>query len=298
MRVFVTGATGFVGSAVVQELLGAGHTVLGLARNDAAADRLHRLGVAVQRGDLTDLGSLTDAANVCDAVIHTAFIHDFTNIAASGRTDLTAIEAIGDVLVGTNKRLVVTSGLAHAASGQISTEDEPPGRSARASHRTPSDEATLALAARGVRAMLVRLPPSVHGDGDHGFVPALIAIARASGVSAFVGDGLNRWPAVHRLDAAQLFRLAVEAGGAGATYHGVDDEGVPTRDIAAVIGGRLQLPVVSKTADEAAAHFGWLGAFFGADVPSSSALTRERLGWRPTHAALLADLDHERYFTS
>ena len=252
----------------------------------------------VQHVDLTNLGCLTDGASACDAVIHTAFIHDFANIAASGRIDLAAIEAIGEVLVGTTKPFVVTSGLAHAAPGQIRTEDSPPERSARASHRAPSDEATLALAARGVHTVLVRLPPSVHGDGDHGFVPALIAIARESGVSAYVGDGLNRWPAVHRLDAAQLFRLAVERGAVGATYHGVDDDGVPTRDIAAVIGGRLKLPVVSKSTDEAVAHFGWLGAFFGADVPSSSALTRERLDWRPTHASLLADLDHERYFTS
>ncbi len=296
MRVFVTGATGFVGSAVVDELLRAGHSVLGLARNGVALERLEQRGVSVQRGDLTDHASLLEGVGASDAVIHTAFVHDFSNMAESGRIDLAAIGAMGEALIGTNKPLVTTSGLAHGEPGQVTTEDMPIGRSTRASHRTPSDELTLALASRGARAMLMRLPPSVHGAGDHGFVPMLISIARTSGVSAYVGDGANRWPAVHRFDAAKLYRLAVEQGVAGATYHAVADEGVPTREIATVIGERLQLPLVSKAPTEAATHFGFLGAFFGADVPSSSALTRERLGWRPTQSSLLLDLDHERYF--
>lgn len=297
MRVFVTGATGFVGSAVVEELLGAGHAVLGLARNDAAANRLKQRGVSVQRGDLDDHASLIDGVTSCDAVIHTAFVHDFSNIAESGRIDLAAIGAMGEALIGTSKPLVTTSGLARGEPGQVTTEDMPIGRSTRASHRTPSDELTLALASRGAHAMLMRLPPSVHGTGDHGFVPMLIAIARRHGVSAYIGDGVNRWPAVHRRDAATLYRLAAEQGVAGATYHAVADEGVPTREIASVLAERLRLPLVSIAPSEATTHFGFLGAFFGVDVPSSSALTRERLGWRPMESSLLLDLDHERYFT-
>ena len=298
MRVFVTGATGFIGSAVVQELRGAGHQVLGLARNDAGADALARLDVEAHRGDLSDVESLAAGARACDGVIHTAFIHDFADIVASGVVDLRAIEAFGAALEGSGRPLVVTSAIGHLPHGRLGTEDDLPDPDAGARHRIASEAATLALASRGVRASLVRLPPSVHGQGDHAFVPALIGIARAKGVSAHIGDGLNRWPAVHRLDAACLFRLALEKGAAGGRYHGVSDEGVPTREIAAVIGRRLDLPVVAMSGAEAGAHFGWLARFFGADCPASSALTRERLGWQPGQPGLLADLDQAHYFES
>ena len=229
-------------------------------------------------------------------MIHTAFIHDFSNIAAAGETDRLAIEALGGALAGSSRPLVVTSAIGLLAPGRIGTEDDAPDSHSGAAHRLASEAAALALASRGVRATLVRLPPSVHGDGDHAFVPALIAVARAKGVSAYPGEGRNRWPAVHRLDAAHLFRLALEKGPAGARFHGVADEGVPTRDIAEVIGRRLGVPVVSKSLDESAAHFGWLARFFALDVPASSARTRQQLGWSPRQAGLLPDLEQGRYF--
>jgi nucleoside-diphosphate-sugar epimerase len=296
MRVFVTGATGFIGSAIVQELIGAGHQVVGLARTDAAIQSLNAAGVLVHRGALEDLDSLKQGASAAEGVIHTAFIHDFSNIAASGKTDRLAIEAIGAALAGSGRPLVVTSGLAHLAPGRVGTEEDEPDPNSPASHRIASEETTLALASQGVRASLVRLPPSVHGDGDHAFVPALIGIARQTGVSAYIGDGLNRWPAVHRLDAANLFRLALEKGVAGARYHGVADEGVQIREIAAVIGRRLSVPVVGKSAETAAEHFGWLGHFLGIDCPASSRQTQEQLGWRPKQPGLVSDLDRARYF--
>jgi nucleoside-diphosphate-sugar epimerase len=296
MRVFVTGATGFIGSAIVQELIGAGHQVLGLARSDAAAASLAAAGADVHRGSLDDLESLRSGAAASDGVIHTAFIHDFSHLAAAGETDRHAIETLGGALAGSGRPLVVTSGIAHLTPGRLGTEDDAPDPNSAAVHRIPSEGATLALASRGVRASLVRLPPSVHGEGDHAFVPALIGIAREKGVSAYVGDGLNRWPAVHRLDAAHLFRLALEKGAAGARYHGVADEGVPLRDIAEVIGRHLNLPVVAKSREEAAGHYGWLAHFVGIDCPASSAQTQEQLGWHPTHPALISDLDQGHYF--
>ncbi|QII38589.1 SDR family oxidoreductase [Rouxiella badensis] len=296
MRVFVTGATGFIGSAVVQELLNAGHQVLGLARSESAAKALQAAGAEPHFGSLDDLPSLKRGAQAADGVIHTAFIHDFTQFAASCDTDLTAIQALGDALEGTHKPLVVTSGIALLAQGQVGKETDLASPDAAGKLRARSEQAALALAERGVRSSLVRLPPSVHGDGDHAFVPALIGIAKSHGVSGFIGDGNNRWPAVHRFDAARLFRLALEQAPAGAIYHGVGDEGVPTRDIAELIGRALNLPVKSITAADAAEHFGWLGHFFAVDVPASSAITQSALGWSPTHKSLREDLESGSYF--
>ncbi|MCM3698652.1 SDR family oxidoreductase [Paenibacillus macerans] len=292
MRIFVTGATGFIGSAVVRELIEAGHQVVGLARSDKAAAALKSAGADVHRGALDDLDSLHDGAAAADGVIHLAFIHDFSDFAKAAETDRQAIEAIGAALQGSDKPFVVTSGGTMLTPGRLGTEEDAP------IPTTPrhSEKAALALIERGVRSSVVRLAPSVHGPGDQGFVPVLIGIARDKGVSAYIGDGSNRWSAVHRLDAAHLFRLAVEAAPAGSRLHGVGDESVPFRDIAGVIGRHLNLPVVSISREEAEVHFGWLGAFASADNPMSSALTQERLGWRPVHPALIPDLEQGHYF--
>jgi len=293
MRVFVTGATGFIGTAVVRELIDAGHQVLGLARSDAGAQSLMAAGAGVHRGSLEDLESLRSGAMAADGVIHTAFIHDFSNYGPAAEADKRAIETLGDAVAGSDRPLIVTSGtLLAQRQGSFATEEDAP----NPSFPRKSEEAALALAARLVRVSVLRLPPSVHGIGDHGFVPRLISIAREKGVSAFIGNGLNRWPAVHRLDAAHLYRLVLEKGSAGATYHGVADEGVPTREIAEAIGRGLNVPVVSKSHEAAADHFAWIARFFGIDGPASSALTQERLGWRPVQPGLIADLDAEHYF--
>jgi nucleoside-diphosphate-sugar epimerase len=293
MRVFVTGATGFIGSAIVEELIDAGHQVLALARSDARAKSLVAAGADVHRGSLEDLASLRSGAAAADAVIHTAFIHDFSNYGPAAEVDRLAIETLGDALAGSDHPLIVTSGsLLVQRKTLLATEEDAP----NPNFPRKSEEAALALAARGVRTSVLRLPPSVHGNGDHGFVPRLISIAREKGVSAFIGDGLNRWPAVHRLDAAHLYRLVLEKGSAGASYHGVADEGVPTREIAEAIGRSLNIPVVSKSREEADDHFGWMARFFAIDGPASSALTRLWLGWRPVRAGLIADLNADHYF--
>ena len=297
MRVFVTGATGFIGSAVVPELIGAGHQVVGFARSDRSADALAAAGAEVQRGSLDDLDSLHRAAAASDGVIHLAFKHDLAfsgNFQSAADADLRAIETLGDALSGSERPLVIASGVLGIAPGRVATEQDRSG--AEAGPRAVSALATLALASRGVRSSVLRLAPTVHGEGDQGFVASLIGVARAKGVSGYVGDGSNRWPAVHVLDAAKLFRLALEKAPAGAVLHGVAEEGIPVRTLAEVIGRHLGLPVVSISPADAGEHFGWLAGMVEADSPASSAQTRELLGWQPKRPRLLDDLEQGHYF--
>jgi nucleoside-diphosphate-sugar epimerase len=295
MRVFVTGASGWVGSAVVPELLEAGHHVVGLARSDASAEVLAAAGAEVQRGSLEDLDSLRQGADKADGVVHLAFIHDFEHYEAANQADREAIGAMGAVLAGSDRPLVIASGVATAARGRPATEEDPPSSDFP---RSQAATMTLALAEKGVRSSVVRLPPTVHGRGDNGFIAMLIAIAREKGVAGYVGDGANVWPAVHRSDAARVFRLALEHPAAGSVWHAVGEQGVPTRSIAEVMGRHLDLPVGSIAPDGAGAHFGFIGLIWGMDAPTSSALTQETLRWQPTGPGLIEDLEAGHYFTA
>jgi nucleoside-diphosphate-sugar epimerase len=296
MRVFVTGATGFIGSAVVRELIDAGHQVLGLARSDAGAQSLAVVGAEVHRGDVQDLESLRGGAAAADAVIHTAFIHDFSRFKENCEIDRKAIEALGSALAGTDKLLIVTSGtgISSSGAGLPATENDPP-VSADVVPRAATEEAASSVAARGVRVAVMRLP-QVHDTTKQGLVSYAIPMAREKGVSAYIGDGRNRWPAAHYLDVAHLYRLALEKNVAGVNYHAVAEEGIPVREIAEVVGKGLKVPVVSIASEEAAAHFGWLAHFAAWDLPASSALTRKDLGWHPTGPSLITDLENMRYF--
>ncbi|OIJ68946.1 SDR family oxidoreductase [Streptomyces mangrovisoli] len=295
MRVFVTGATGFVGRALVRDLLDAGHEVLGLARSDTAAAALTSAGADVHRGDLEDLDALRAGAAAADGVVHTGFVHDFADFRASVRKDLRAVETLGHALAGSGRPFVSTSVTGLLAPSRPGTEEDRGVPGAPGSARLAAEEAALATAARGVRASVVRLP-LVHGPGDHGFLTVLVGIARDKGVCGHAGDGANLWPAVHVTDAARLYRLALEQAPAGSVLHAVADEGVPMREIAAVVGRRLDLPVTGVAIEDVDAHFGWLGHFATMDNPVSSTRTRALLDWRPTRPGLLADFDQDHYF--
>ncbi|WP_392749344.1 SDR family oxidoreductase [Streptomyces sp. LN590] len=308
MRVFITGASGWIGSAVVPELIGAGHQVVGLARSDASADALAEAGAEVRRGTLDDLDTLRSAAADADGVIHLAFKHD---IAFSGgfedaaEADRRAIDTFGEALTGSDRPLLIASGTLGLAPGRVATEQDGQESGPVGTHlaggpakRLANAHATVALADRGVRSSVVRLPPTVHGDGDHGFLATVVAIAREKGFSGYIGDGDNRWPAVHRSDAAHLFRLALESAPAGSTLHAIANEGVPIRTVAEVIGRHLGLPVASVSPDDAPGHFSWLAGFLGMDSPASSSHTRELLGWQPTRSGLIDDLDKGHYFAT
>jgi nucleoside-diphosphate-sugar epimerase len=308
MRIFVTGASGWIGSAVVPELLGAGHQVIGLARSDASADALTASGVEARRGTLDDLDVLRETAGASDGVIHLAFKHDIAfsgDFQGAADADRRAVEALGEALTGTDRPLLIASGTLGVSPGRVATEQDGHGENPDATvsgagpqTRQATAELTLSFAASGVRSSVVRLPPTNHGDGDNGFIAFLVEIAREKGVSGYIGDGSNRWPAVHRLDSARLFRLGLEQAPAGSTLHAVAEEGVPIREVAEVIGRHLELPVVSIAAEDAGEHFSWMAGFLGLDSPASSALTRELIGWEPTQPGLIADLNQGHYFTA
>jgi nucleoside-diphosphate-sugar epimerase len=290
MRIFVTGATGFIGSKVVEDLKKAGHRITGLARSDAAARALAQAGVEALHGDVEDLESLRKGASASEAVMHLAFIHDFSKFAANCEIDRRAVEAMGAALVGSQRPLIVTSGTGSgAAPGRLATENDPH-PPVSVVPRGATEEAAEAVAARGVRTMVVRLP-QVHDTEKHGLVSLLLGLAREKGVSAYVGDGQNRWPAVHRDSAAQLYRLVLEKGSPGGRYNAVAEEGVPLKSIAEAIAKRLKVPVITRSPEEAAAHFGWLAGFLGRDLAASSAQTQAQLGWKPTGPGMIEDLE-------
>jgi nucleoside-diphosphate-sugar epimerase len=304
MRIFVTGASGWIGSAVVPELLSAGHDVVGLARSAASAQRLEAAGAIVQRGDVDDPDGLAKAAAESDGVIHLAFQHEVAwsgNFAAAAAADRRAVEAMGAALAESGRPLVLASGMLGLTAGRVATEDDGlvPSAEVRANpagRRAATALLTLSLAGTGVRSSVLRFPPTVHGDGDHGFVATLVGFARERGVAGYVGDGTNRWPAVHRSDAARLARLAVEAAPAGSVLHAVADEGVPFREIAQAMGRHLGIPTASVAPADAVEHFAHLGHFVALDSPATAAATRELLGWEPTGPSLLEDLEQDHYY--
>jgi nucleoside-diphosphate-sugar epimerase len=296
MRIFVTGATGFVGSAVVKELMSAGHEVIGLVHSEMAVKALIAVGAQVHKGDLEDFESLRSVAASADGVIHTAFNHDFSKFKASCETDRRVIELFGNILAGSERPLIVTSAIGILPQGHFATEETIPTSGAAAHPRAASEETAIMSAKNGVRVSVIRLAPTVHGEGDHNFIPTLIRLAKEKGISAYIGEGNNCWPAVHRLDAAHLFRLVLEKGVAGSRYHAVAEEGIPFREIASVIGRQLNIPVVSLTPEEAINHFGWFVNFASMDIPASSQLTKEQLAWQPTQPGLIQDLSLPHYF--
>ncbi|MFJ2671803.1 SDR family oxidoreductase [Streptomyces sp. NPDC087525] len=296
MHVFVTGASGWIGSATVDELLAAGHKVTGLARSDTSAASLDAKGAQVRRGDLDDLDSIREGAATADAVIHLANKHDFDNPAVSDQAERAAVRAIGDVLTGSGRPFLLASGVAGAAQGRVMTEDDRSPFHGPESLRGGSENLALEYVDRGVHTVSLRFAPTVHGDGDHGFIAALVAIAREKGVAGYVGDGANHWPAVHRSDAARVTRLGLEKAPAGTLLHVVSEKGVPTREIAEAIGRGLGVPVASIAPQDAEKHFGWIGRFFASDILVSSARTQELLGWAPSGPSLLQDLDAGSYF--
>jgi nucleoside-diphosphate-sugar epimerase len=294
MLVFVTGASGWIGSVVVSELLKTGHQVLGLARSEAAATAVAALGAQVWSGSLDDLDSLRAAAAMSDGVVHLGYNHDFSRMQEAAQTDLAAIEAIGATLAGSGRPLVIASGVLGLVQGRTATERDVPDPGLHP--RIAGAQAALSLATQGVRSSIVRFAPTVHGAGDHGFMATLVSIAANKGVSGYIDDGTSRWPAVHRLDAGNLVCRAVQDAPAGTVLHAVAEDGVATRAIAEAIGAGLDVPVVSVPAEQASDHFGWLARFFGTDSCASSELTRELLGWEPTHPRLIADLREGYYF--
>ena len=301
MRIFLTGASGWIGSAVAAELLAAGHQVLGLARSDASAEAVAAAGATVRRGDIGDLDVLRAAARESDGVVHLAFRHDVAfagDFQTAVNSDLAAIEALGEALAGSDRPLAIASGIAGLKPGVVATERDRPEPTPGPGGRVRNERAALAYAERGVRSISVRFAPTVHGDGDNGFIAGIVAADRAAGAAAYIGDGINRWPAVHRSDAARLVRLAVEGAPAGSVLHAVGEEGVAIRDIAEAIGRGLDLPVTSITTEQAQAHFGFLAGFLALDMPTSNALTRELLSWEPSGPQLIADLDQGHYFAA
>lgn len=295
MRVFVTGASGWIGSAVIDELLAAGHEVTGLARSEASAAALDAKGAFVRRGDLDDLESIRAGAAASDAVIHLANKHDWSNPAASNAAERGAVQTIGDALVGTNRPFLLASGVAAVAQGRPATEKDPSPFQGPESPRGGSENLAFDYVERGVGTVSLRVAPTVHGAGDHGFIAAIAAVAREKGVSAYAGDGSNRWAAVHRSDAGRLVALGLAKAPAGARLHAVAEDGIPTRDIAEAIGRALHLPVTSIAADNVQDHFGWIGTFFAMDMSATSVLTRELLGWVPSGPTLIEDLDAGQY---
>ena len=295
MRVFVTGASGFIGTGVVGELINGGHQVIALVRSDKSAVALESLGAKVLRGDLNDLDSLRKGANESDGVIHLAFIHDFANFEASCKIDRLAVETMCKELEGSDRPFILTSGTLTLAGNELADEDTP-AEASSLSLRAVTEQVALSYVSKGVRSIVVRLPPTVHGEGDHGFVPILVGTARAKKASVYIGEGKNRWPAVHRFDAAVAYRLAFEKAPAGSILHVIAEEGVPTREISAAIGKRLNLPLVSKPIGDATDHFAFLGTLYALDNPTSSAKTRKLLGWEAKQPSLLEDLDSDAYY--